>query len=192
MTRSIRVLLADDHPVVRRGLLQVIATDRTIEVVAEASDGAEALASIEKENPDVAVLDINMPKADGFAVVRTLRKQKRTPEFVFLTMHTDPQFFKAAMDLGVKGYVLKDSAVSDIIAAIKSVAHGKPYLSPALSGQLLERRNSDEELGLGSLTAAEHRVLQLIARDLSSKEIGAELSISPRTVRNIAPTFAQN
>ncbi len=133
------------------------------------------------------MIDVTMPKMDGFAVVRALRKLKRAPAVVFLTMHNDPEYFEAALELGVKGYVLKDTAVSEIVGAIKSVAEGKTYLSPALSGQLLERRRQLEERekthpGLVELTAMERRILKLVASDLSSKEIGATLSISPRTV----------
>ncbi|MGI9086121.1 MAG: response regulator [Chthoniobacterales bacterium] len=183
----IRILLADDHPIVRQGLRQIIEADKGLEIVAEANNGNEALALIAEHKPGVAVLDIDMPETDGFAVVRALPKQLVRPEIVFLTMHSDEEYFQAAMDLGIKGYVLKDSAVTDIVSAIKSVAAGRPYLSPALSGQLLERRRVVEELdkehpGLSALTLTERRILKLIAADKSSKEIGAKLSVSPRTV----------
>ena len=187
MTEAIRVLLADDHPIVRHGLRQIVEADAALAVVAEANNGAEALALIEQHEPGVAVIDVTMPDMDGFAVVRALRKWKRAPEIIFLTMHSEPEYFECALELGVKGYVLKDTAVGEIVGAIKSVAAAKPFLSPALSGQLLQRRREFEQReemhpGLAQLTDMERRILKLVARDLSSKEIGTTLSISPRTV----------
>ena len=164
---------------------QIIETDAALQVVAEASDGHEALAQIRQHKPDVAVLDIDMPRLDGFGVARAL---KSTPmAIVILTMHKERELFDAALDLGIKGYVLKDSAVTDIVEAIKSVAAGRAYLSPSLSDHLLDRRQKREVLGkskpgLAALSPMERQVLALIAEDLSSKEIAAQLDISPRTV----------
>ncbi len=179
--------MADDHPIVRQGLRRMIETDSLLNIVAEADDGDEALKLIAEHQPDVAVLDIDMPKKDGFAVVRELQKIKSRVETIFLTMHSEEELFQAAMDLGVKGYILKDGAVSDIILAIKTVADGRPFISPALSALLLQRRRRMEELereqpGLHLLTPTEKRILKLIAEDKSSKEIGEELFISYRTV----------
>lgn len=187
MEKEIKIVMADDHPIVRQGLKQIIETDRTISIAGEASDGKAALELIEKHCPDVAVLDIDMPEMDGFAVVRALEEKNIQVETVFLTMHSEAEIFEEAMDLGVKGYVLKDSAVNDIVASIKSVAAGKPFLSPALSALLLNRRNRIVELdenhsGLQMLTPTERRILKLIANDKTSKEIGEELFISHRTV----------
>ena len=180
-------MMADDHPIVRQGLKQIIETDGAISIVAEAGDGDTALALIEKHKPDVAVLDIDMPEMDGFDVVRSLQQKKIEIEIVFLTMHSEDEIFQEAMDLGVKGYVLKDSAVNDIITSIRSVADGKPFLSPALSALLLNRRNRVIELngtqpGLQTLSPTERRILKLIAEDKTSKEIGEQLFISHRTV----------
>lgn len=179
--------MADDHPIVRQGLRRMIETDSLLNIVAEADDGEEALKLIAEHQPDVAVLDIDMPKKDGFAVVRELQKIKSRVETIFLTMHSEEELFQAAMDLGVKGYILKDGAVSDIILAIKTVADGRPFISPALSALLLQRRRRMEELereqpGLHLLTPTEKRILKLIAEDKSSKEIGEDLFISYRTV----------
>lgn len=179
--------MADDHPIVRQGLRQMIEKDKNLSIVAEAGDGQAALRLIETFEPDVAVLDIDMPEMDGFAVVRELRRKKIKVEVVFLTMHHEEELFQAAMDLNVKGYVLKDSAISDIVSAIKSAAKNHPFLSPALSALLLNRRRRHEQLeqekpGLHLLTPTEKRVLKLIAEDKTSKEIGEELFISYRTV----------
>lgn len=179
--------MADDHPIVRQGLRQMIELDKNLSIIAEAGDGQTALDLIEKHQPDVAVLDIDMPEMDGFQVIRELQKKRINIEVVFLTMHSEEEIFQAAMDLNVKGYVLKDSAISDIVAAIKSVAKGRPFLSPALSSLLLKRRRRAEEFrkeqpGLHLLTPTERRILKLVAEDKTSKEIGEELFVSYRTV----------
>jgi len=187
METQIKIVMADDHPIVRQGLRKLIETNKNLLIVAEAGDGSEALELIETHQPDIAVLDIDMPETDGFAVVRELQKRRINVEIIFLTMHSEKAIFEAAMDLNVKGYVLKDSAVSDIVAAIKSVAKGQAFLSPALSSLLLNRRRRAAELekeqpGLHLLTPSEKRVLKLIAENKTSKEIGEELFISYRTV----------
>ena len=187
MTASIRLILADDHPIVRHGLRQIIEADDGLAIVAEVGDGKAALAAIQTHAPDVAVLDIDMPGLDGFAIVRALATLPTRPEVVFLTMHSEQELFEAALELGIKGYVLKESAVTDIVAAIKAVAAGQPYLSPALSAHVLARRSGEEDPtkihpGLDTLTPTERRVLKLIAADQSTKEIAAQLSVSPRTV----------
>ncbi len=186
MQRGIfRIVLADDHPIVRQGLRQIIEADAELAVVAEANDGNEALEAIRQQKPDVAVLDIDMPKLDGFGVARALKDMPIA--IVILTMHSESELFDAALELGIKGYVLKDSAVTDIVHAIKSVAAGKAYLSPSLSDHLLGRREKRAAFakstpGLVELSPMERQVLASIADDLSSKEIGAQLSISSRTV----------
>jgi len=187
METQIKIVMAEDHPIVRQGLRKLIETNKNLLIVAEAGDGSEALELIETHQPDIAVLDIDMPETDGFAVVRELQKRRINVEIIFLTMHSEKAIFEAAMDLNVKGYVLKDSAVSDIVAAIKSVAKGQAFLSPALSSLLLNRRRRAAELekeqpGLHLLTPSEKRVLKLIAENKTSKEIGEELFISYRTV----------
>ena len=187
MKVKITIVMADDHPVVRQGLRLMIESDRSLEIVAEAGDGRAALAAILEHRPDVAVLDIDMPEMDGFAVARELSRMSMTTGIIFLTMHSEEELFHAAMDLGIKGYVLKDSAVTDITASIKSVAAGRPFLSSALSSLALERGRRAELLrkeqpGLHLLTPAEMAVLKLIAEEKTSKEIGETLFISYRTV----------
>ncbi len=187
MGNEIKIVMADDHPIVRQGLRQMIEIDRSLAIVAEAGDGETALEQIEKHLPDVAVLDIDMPKMDGFEVARELQRKKIAVEIVFLTMHSEEEIFQAAMDLGVKGYVLKDSAMTDIVGSIKTVAAGRPFISPSLSALLLNRRYrvnelSKEKPGLHSLSPTEIKVLKLIAEDKTSREIGEQLFISYRTV----------
>jgi DNA-binding NarL/FixJ family response regulator len=184
---QIEIVIADDHPIVRQGLRQMIETDRRLMIVGEAGDGATALQLIEAQQPQVAVLDIDMPDVGGFDVVRELRRKRSDVKIIFLTMHSEEEVFQMAMDLGVNGYILKDSVTTDIVSAIRSVAAGKSFISPTLSSLLLNRRNRAERLrndkpGLELLTPTERRILKLIADDKTSKEIGTELFISHRTV----------
>ena len=181
------IVMADDHPIVRQGLRSMIEADAALVIVAEAGDGRAALELIERHRPSVAVLDVDMPQMDGFAVARAVQQKKLSVEIVFLTMHSEAELFEAAMDLGVKGYVLKDSASTDIVQSIKTVAAGRPYLSQALSALLLRRRRRADELdgqqpGLHTLSPTERRVLKAIAAGQTSRMIAAELFVSPRTV----------
>jgi len=186
---KIRIVIADDHPIFSRGLRQVLLADATFELVAEAQDGETALEKIEQQRPDVAVLDIDMPIKDGFDVVRAMGKRKISSPVIFLTMHKDEELFNGAMNLGVRGYVLKESAFSELVESIKAVAAGGHFVSPSLSTFLLNRRNGHEALreeraGLKELTAAERRVLQLIAAGMSTNDVARELCLSIRTVEN--------
>ena len=129
---EITLIIADDHPIVRQGLRQAIEADAALKVLTEAGDGRAALEAIEKYQPQVAVLDIDMPLMDGFAVARAVRKKNLTVEMVFLTIQRDEDMVNEAVNLGVKGYVLKDSALTDIVICIKSVAAGQHYTSSCL------------------------------------------------------------
>lgn len=187
MKPEVSIVIADDHPIFRKGLRQVLETDPRLHIVAEAEDGHAALAHIQELKPDVAVLDIDMPGPDGFAIARALQENRAPVAIIFLTMHTDEQIFNTAFDLGVKGYVLKDGAVAEIVKGVKAVAAGENYISPELATYLVRRGNRATSLAqkkpaLASLTQTEQRVLKLIADYKTSREIGDELSISPRTV----------
>src|SRR4051812_41232473 len=182
MTPVITVLIADDHPIFRTGLRQVIDADAAVHVVAEAANGDEALATIESVRPDVSVLDIDMPGRDGFEVVRALRDRKSATRVVFLTLHRDAVILNEALDAGVHGYVLKDSAATEIADAIRSVHAGRQYVSPVLSSLLINRSQRAEALakevpGLGALTPAEMKVLKLVAEIKTAKEIADVLCI---------------
>lgn len=185
----IRVVIADDHPIFSRGLRQILLGDPTFELIAEAQDGEAALQYIQEQGPDVAVLDIDMPKMDGFDVVRAMQKRRLSSAIIFLTMHKDEELFNGAINLGVRGYVLKESAFSELVESIKAVAAGRHFVSPSLSTYLLKRRKSHEVLveerpGLRELTAAERRVLQSLAAGMSTSEIARELCVSIRTIEN--------
>src|SRR5215469_5176649 len=130
---AISVVIADDHPIFRQGLRQAIETDRKIKVIGEANDGAAVLELLETHKPDVVVLDINMPKKDGFTVAKEIREKGIQVGIIFLTMYDEEDAFNRAMDLGVKGYILKDSAVTDIVTGIRVVASGEHFITPSLS-----------------------------------------------------------
>ena len=186
MSDKIRMLIADDHPIVRKGLRMAVEEDAGLTIVAEAADGETALALIETLHPQVAVLDIDMPKLDGFGVAREIHRRQLPIEMIFLTMHAQEDLLRAAIDLGVKGYILKDSALLEIVVAVRTVAAGTPYLNSTLTARLLQRQplRSGAPAPVDGLTPTERRIVQLIAADKSSKEIGAELSIHYRTVEN--------
>jgi DNA-binding NarL/FixJ family response regulator len=185
---EIRILIADDHPLMRKGLRLSVEEDPGLRVVGEASDGEEALLLIRKLHPRVALLDIEMPKLDGLGVARETVKCGLQTEIIFLTFHSNQDLFRSAMDLGCKGYILKDSAVQEVVAGIHAVASGRPYISSAITTDLLQsqkRPDPKSSHGLMShLTPTELRIMQLIALGKTSKEIGTELSIHYRTVEN--------
>src|SRR4029079_11637601 len=139
MKNEIRIVIADDHPIVRRGLRESIEDAEGLIVSAEAGDGQSALELIRTEKPDIAVLDISMPVLNGFAVVREILKENLQVKIIFLTMHEEESLFDEAMNLGVKGYVLKESSMSEIVNCIKAVAAGKHFASPALTSYLISR-----------------------------------------------------
>lgn len=182
----IRVLIADDHPIFRRGLRQTIESDPRLQVVAEAADGAEVLAQIEQTAVQVAVLDIDMPVLDGFAVARQLAARNSPVAVIFLTMHRDEHFLNAALDLGVRGYVLKDNAIADLVNSIRAVAAGQNYISPQFSTYLLNRARqpAGPSPSWQRLTPTERKVLKLLAVYRTSREIADELCLSPRTIEN--------
>lgn len=186
---DIEIVIADDHPIFLQGLRQVIEAAAGLTVVAQAADGAQALERLRQCLPRVAVLDINMPVKDGFAVMQEMREEGLAVAVIFLTMHRSEALFNAALDGGAQGYVLKDSAIIEVVNAIRAVADGEQYLSPALSTYRLNRRNRDAALvkqtpGLADLTPTERRVLRLIADNQTSREIAAALFISVRTVEH--------
>jgi DNA-binding NarL/FixJ family response regulator len=184
-----RVVIVDDHPIFRQGLRQAIEEDPGFVVVGQASRGEEAVGLILEEKPDVAVLDLNLPGANGFDVIDTLKGRKCDVPIVILTMVKEEQAFNKALNLGVRGYVLKENASVEILHCIAAVANGDSYVCPALTNFMLHRRSRSSVLaqkrpGLEDLTVAERRVLKRIAEGKTSREIATEFFISPRTVES--------
>jgi DNA-binding NarL/FixJ family response regulator len=187
MAGRTKVLIVDDHPLFRNGLRQVIQSDSRFELAGEAGDGAAAWKLIQEKKPDVAVLDVNLPGLTGLEITRKIRDKKLRTRVIILTMLKEEDLINRALDFGVNGFVLKENAVEDILDAIAAAAAGEHYLSPAVSSYLVRRRSRAEALaahkpGLDDLTKAERRILKLVAEKKTSREIAAELFISPRTV----------
>jgi len=187
MKQEIRIVIADDHPLIRQGLRQVIEIEPNLKIVGEAGNGNEALSMIEELQPDAAILDVDMPHQDGFQVARSLIANKNPAAIIFLTMHSDEAMFHAALDLGAKGYVLKDRAIDEIVTAINEVAAGRAFTSLPMTTYLTRRQNynnvpDEQNLGLRQLTPTEYRILKLLADYKTNKDIAEELSVSPRTV----------
>lgn len=193
---EITIIIADDHPIVRQGLRQVIEEDRRLRVVAEAGNGGEAVAAVEQHSPDVTLLDVDMPGMNGFDAARAIREKGLKTEIVFLTMHRDEDIFNEAIDLGAKGYVLKDSALTDIIECVKTVATSQHYASHAVTSFLVNRTRRalgviEKQPSINDLTPTERRVLKLIGENLTTKEIGEQLFVSPRTVEKHRENICQ-
>jgi DNA-binding NarL/FixJ family response regulator len=186
---KITIIIADDHPIMRSGLRQMIEAHSTFNIVGEASDGEMALALIEEKKPDVALLDIAMPHLTGLQIAKSVQERGLSTKLAILTMSADEVIFNEAMDLGVLGYVLKENASSEVLNSIRTVAEGDYYISPSISGLLVKRSQKrktafDSIPGLADLTPTEVRVLKLVASNKTSKEIAYDLSISPKTVEN--------
>jgi DNA-binding NarL/FixJ family response regulator len=187
MIRPIRIVIADDHPIFRSGLSQLLKSDPTVEIVGEADNGEKALAVIRQTKPDLAILDIDMPGKDGFEVAREVIAAKPSLKIVFLTMHKNETLFNRALNLGVKGFVLKDSAMEDILNAVRAASRGENFISPVLSNFLLKRTQStarfeQDNPSVKNLTKTERRILLLIGSYKTSKEIADELFVSQRTI----------
>jgi len=195
MEDEIRIVIADDHPIVRKGLREVIEEEPDLKVAGEAGDGLAGLALIESLRPAIAVLDLHMPKMDGFAVAEEVANRGLGAGIIFLTMHNEADVLERAMELG-RGYILKESALAEVVSGIRQVAAGRPYVSAAMAGALFERRSKRQEFhrglpGLDALTAAERRILKLIAAGKATKEIAAELHVHSRTVETHRASIAR-
>jgi DNA-binding NarL/FixJ family response regulator len=183
-TKPIRVILADDHPVVRAGIRQFLEYAGDIQIVAEASDGLEAQQLIEQYLPDVAVLDIQMPQASGIEVTRWVRSHHHNVGILVLTAYDDDPYVLAVLQAGANGYVLKTASPADIIRAVRDVHAGKSALDPAVTQKVMAQIIRQESAPyIQELTEREMEVLTLVGQGHTNKAIGAQLGISDRTVQ---------
>lgn len=190
------VLIADDHPIFRRGLCDIIAADPSLRLVGEATDGEQAWELLRQLRPAVAILDNHMPKQSGLKVGRLVLQHRLSSQLIMLTMDTEEALLNRALNLGFKGYLLKESAALDLLQAIDCVSRGQCYITPALSGALLRRQRLGQELreknpGIDKLSPTERQVLSLIAEDRTSKEIAQLLGCSYRTIESHRQRISQ-
>ncbi len=183
----IRVMLADDHGVVRKGLRFLLAAEPSIEVVAEAGDGRQAVRAAEENHPRVVVMDIAMPLLNGIDAATQILKKDPSIGVIMLSMYSDEEYLLRALSAGAKGYLLKDSAEDEIVRAVQTVASGKTFFSPAITHALLEdyvRRlqQTGERDSYGLLTDRERELLQLLAEGKTNKEAAATMGLAPSTV----------
>lgn len=182
---AIKIILADDHTLMRQGLSTMLEQQVDINVVAEANTGREAVQLAEKYEPDVVVMDVSMPDLNGIDATRQIVARAPRTRVIALSMHSDRQFVVEMFRAGAKGYMLKDSAFEELASAIRTVVHNRTYIAPKISGFSMEdvtRKESGVPLIAPRLTDREREVLQLIAEGKGTKEIAAELFLSAKTV----------
>jgi len=183
---SIKVMLADDHILMREGIKKLLEFDGSIEVIEQASDGIECLEKLQKVNPDILLLDINMPRMNGIEVLEELKAKNKTLKVLILTVHSEVEYLVKAVDIGANGYILKDTGSAELKQAIESIINNdtyiQPSLIPALNSRLINRDVDKEKLE--SLTKREVEILSQVASGMFNKEIAANLNISERTVKN--------
>ncbi|MGB2591747.1 MAG: response regulator transcription factor [Candidatus Acidiferrum sp.] len=180
---SVRIVLADDHTLVRQGLKSLLEREG-YQVVAEAADGQEAVRQVESHRPDLAIFDISMPVLNGLNAGREVTRSFPRTKTILLTQHDEDQYVSEALDAGVKGYVLKSQAANDLLEAIKQVSRGQVYLSPGVSGAVMEAFRNKTERPKDRLTTRERQVLQLIAEGKSTKDVASLLNISVKTAES--------
>ena len=183
---AIRIMITDDHSMIREGLKNLLELEGDIEVVAEAENGIECLDKLDDVNPDVLLLDINMPKMNGLEVLQNLKERKSKVKVLVLTVHNETEYLMKAVDIGINGYVLKDSESSELKKAIFAIAEGENYIQPslipALNNKMIEK--NEDELKIDSLTKREVQVLKELAVGKFNRDIAKEMEIRERTVKN--------
>jgi len=184
MTKT-KILIADDHTIVRQGIRELLTKRHDFEVVGEAKDGTEAVKLASSLKPDVVLMDITMPNTDGLAATRHIKKVHPEIKVLILTIHDSEEYIYQILKYGADGYVVKEAAYEELVAAIEVVARGKKYLSPSISGEVITKYVQEPRSSKGpleSLTQKETEVLRLIAEGFKNKEIAAKLFVSVKTV----------
>ena len=187
MKEKVRIVLAEDHTILREGLRALLTADPNFEIIGEAADGREAVRFVEKQIPDLILMDLSMPRMTGMDAIREIKKRYPQTKIIALTVHKTEEYLRTTLQAGADGYVLKDATHDELMMAIQSVLKGKTYLSPGVSGKViegyLEGKESQMPLStLGLLSQREREVLKLIAEGYKNKEIASDLCISLKTV----------
>ncbi len=182
----IKIVIADDHPIFRRGLAEILASTRDFSVIGEVENGARALELVEQSSPDVAILDLDMPVLDGIAVAKMIHERRLPVKVIFLTMHRNQSVVRSMNKIGVSGYVLKDAVLDEIVDCIRAVINGEQFLGSGLgqrdSSGVPSSIGTSTIDGINELSQTERKVLSEIARSRSNREIARDLFISVRTV----------
>lgn len=183
---AVKVMIADDHSMIREGLKQLLELEGEFEVVEEACDGEECINKLKGANPDILLLDINMPKMTGLEVLQKMKDLKMKVRVLVLTVHNEVEYLLKAVDIGVNGYLLKDSESAELKKAILSVVNGEDYIQPSLipvlNAKMIDRSKDNEKLE--KLTKRELQVLKLVAIGKLNRQVAEEMEISERTVKN--------
>lgn len=183
---AVKIMIADDHSMIREGLKSLLELEGSIEVIEEATDGKDCLDKLEKADPDVLLLDINMPEMNGLEVLKELKNRRSKVKVLVLTVHSETEYLMKAVEIGINGYVLKDSESAELKKAIFTIAEGdtyiQPNLIPELNAKMIEK--NEDESKVDELTRRELEVLKLLAVGMYNKEVAEKLNISERTVKN--------
>lgn len=186
MSKKVKVVIAEDHTILREGLKALLGSDPDLEVCGEADNGKDAIKLVQRLNPDIVLMDLSMPRIHGLEAIREIRKTNPTTKILVLTVHDDEEYISATLRSGASGYVLKNDSYNELLSSIKTVLRGKPYLSPAISqtiiqGYLQGKKSDDLRTGYETLTARERETLKLIAEGVRNKDIAEFMGISSKT-----------
>jgi len=187
MKKPYRIVIAEDHTILREGLRALLCADPDFDVVGEAEDGRDAVRCVEKLSPDLVLMDISMPRTNGLEAIKEIKKRNPDTKVIALTVHKEEEYILATLQGGADGYVLKDATHSELVMAVKNVLIGKPYLSPGISEKVIEgylegRKTLKTQSAWDTLTHREREILKLIAEGYKNREVADYLCISPKTV----------
>jgi DNA-binding NarL/FixJ family response regulator len=187
MGQKVRIVIAEDHTILREGLKSLLSSNPDFEIIGEAEDGREAIRCVEKFKPDLILMDLSMPRINGLDAIKEIKKRFSETKILVLTVHKTEEYILATLKSGADGYILKDSTHAELVLAVKNVLSGKHYISPGISEKVIEgylegKKTLKRKSSWETLTQREREILKLIAEGYKNKEIGDYLCISPKTV----------